>query len=131
MPNFADCAKLVACGTSHTLVLSLSGLVYACGNNLEGQLGDSTRTSVTDFKLIDEISHIPMRFIAAGSFSASISEEGSSLFLWGTGAFGEFLTPHRVKKIRGETVSVSVGHGYGIALSMQGFLYSWGDNKDG
>lgn len=131
MPNFSDCAKLVACGDSHTLVLSLSGLVYASGDNSQGQLGDSTRTSVSVFKLIDEISHIPMRYIAAGSFSASISEEGSNLFLWGTGAFGEFLTPHRVKKIRGETVSVSVGQGYGVALSMQGFLYSWGDNGSG
>ena len=45
-----------------------------------------------------------MRFIAAGSFSGSISEDTRSLFLWGTGAFGEFLTPHRVKKIKGETL---------------------------
>jgi hypothetical protein len=44
-----------------------------------------------------------MKSIEAGSFSAAISEDGSNLFLWGTGAFGEFLTPHRVKKIRGET----------------------------
>ena len=45
-----------------------------------------------------------MKFIAAGSFCASISEEEQSLFLWGSGAFGEFLTPHRVKKIKGTVV---------------------------
>jgi hypothetical protein len=50
-------------------------------------------------KVVEEISHIPMKFVAAGSFSASISEEKMDLFLWGTGSFGEFLTPHRVKKI--------------------------------
>jgi hypothetical protein len=44
-----------------------------------------------------------MKCIEAGSFSGAISEDGSNLFLWGTGAFGVFLTPHRVKKIRGET----------------------------
>ena len=82
-------------------------------------------------KMIEEISHIPMRTVEAGSFSAAISEEGQSLFLWGTGAFGDFLTPHRVKKIRGETVSVSVGQGFGVAISMQGFLYSWGENQNG
>jgi alpha-tubulin suppressor-like RCC1 family protein len=72
-----------------------------------------------------------MRYIQAGSFSASISEDGSNLFLWGTGSFGEFLTPHRVKKIRGETIDISLGSGFGVALSAQGFLYSWGENQAG
>lgn len=122
---------MIACGEGHTLVLSMSGLVYACGDNSKGQLGDSTRESSSHLKLIDEIAHLPMRFVEAGSFSASISEEGSNLFLWGTGSFGEFLTPHRVKKIRGETVEVSLGSGFGVALSVHGFLYSWGDNCNG
>jgi hypothetical protein len=40
-----------------------------------------------------------MKYIAAGSFSASISSDTASLYLWGTGTFGEFHSPHRVKKI--------------------------------
>ena len=36
VPDFADSGKMVACGENHTLVLSLSGLVYACGNNATG-----------------------------------------------------------------------------------------------
>ena len=40
-----------------------------------------------------------MSFICAGGFSASISKETGSLYLWGTGTFGVFNTPHRVKKI--------------------------------
>lgn len=101
IPSFSDCAKQVACGNYHTLVLSLSGLVYAAGLNNEGQLGDSSRKNSLLLKVVDEISHIPMKFVAAGSFSAAISEEKQDLFLWGTGSFGEFLTPHRVKKIKG------------------------------
>jgi len=39
--------------------------------------------------LIEEISHIPMKFVAAGgTFSASVSEEHSSCYIWGTGSFG-------------------------------------------
>ena len=72
-----------------------------------------------------------MHHIAAGNFSASISEESQNLFLWGTGTFGEFLTPHRVKRIQGEVVSASVGNNFGAALTTQGFLYSWGDNQVG
>jgi hypothetical protein len=40
-----------------------------------------------------------MKSIAAGSFSSSISKEQASIYLWGTGTFGKFNTPHRVKKI--------------------------------
>ena len=71
---------------------------------MKGQLGDGTRAPSCSLMLLQEISHIPMQLIAAGSFSAAVSENGGSLFLWGTGAFGEFLTPHRVKKIEGEAV---------------------------
>ena len=67
-----------------------------------------------------------MSQIAAGSFSAAISRETKSLYLWGTGAFGEFLTPHRVKKIQDESVQVSIGDGFGMALTQMGKVYSWG-----
>ena len=43
MPNFSDCAKMIACGDYHTLILSMSGLVYVCGKNCNGQLGLGTR----------------------------------------------------------------------------------------
>ena len=82
-------------------------------------------------KLVEEVSHIPMRFVSAGSFSASISEESKSLFLWGSGIFGEFLTPHRVKKIKEEVESVSVGSSFGVALTARGLVYSWGENNVG
>lgn len=130
-PSFSDCAKQLASGSYHTLVLSISGLVYVAGLNNEGQLGDASRKNSALLKVVDEISHIPMKFVAAGSFSAAISEDKMDLFLWGTGSFGEFLTPHRVKKIKGQTVSVSVGYGFGVALSNQGYLYSWGMNDFG
>lgn len=51
--------------------------------------------------------------------------------MWGTGAFGEFLTPHRVKKIKGETLQVSIGDGFGLALTQSGNVYSWGENYAG
>ena len=60
-----------------------------------------------------------MRKVAAGSFSASISEIGD-LYIWGSGVFGEFLTPHRVKTIHGATSDVSIGYHFGIALNRDG-----------
>lgn len=72
-----------------------------------------------------------MSFICAGSFSASISEESKSMFLWGSGSFGEFLVPHRVKRIQGEVLQASIGQDFGVALCASGTLHSWGENKNG
>ena len=71
-----------------------------------------------------------MKTIAAGSFSASISESGD-LYLWGTGAFGEFLTPHRVKTIPGSVIDVSIGYSFGAAVNREGKVYTWGQNIQG
>lgn len=60
-----------------------------------------------------------MRRVAAGSFSASISDSGD-LYLWGSGIFGEFLTPHRVKTINGPVVEVSIGNHIGCAVNREG-----------
>jgi X-linked retinitis pigmentosa GTPase regulator len=72
-----------------------------------------------------------MRYIAAGSFSASISHDSGDLYLWGSGVFGEFLTPHRVKTIHGFTTQVAIGNHFGLALTREGQVYSWGHNNSG
>ena len=51
--------------------------------------------------------------------------------MWGSGAFGEFLTPHRVKKIKGSVVQVDIGDGFGMAVTKAGCVYSWGENHKG
>lgn len=78
----------------------MTGLVFGCGSNIEGQIGMATehKSTITPI-MVEDISHIPMKYIAAGSFSAAIAKDSGSLYLWGTGTFGEFKTPHRVKKI--------------------------------
>ncbi|MFN7880988.1 MAG: hypothetical protein ACK5NI_00640 [bacterium] len=88
------------CGIHHTLILTKSGLVYGMGLNSEGQLGviSQHNSSITPL-LIEDISHIPMSHIEAGSFSASIAKDSGQVYLWGSGTFGQFKTPHRVKKI--------------------------------
>lgn len=95
---------MVACGQMHTLLLSQAGHVYSCGANSFGQLGLNNKRNSLIPLLIEDISHIPMRNIAAGSFSASVSHDTGDLFIWGSGIFGEFLTPHRVKTIQGSVV---------------------------
>jgi len=72
-----------------------------------------------------------MCYIAAGSFSASISKEQGSVYLWGKGTFGEFSTPHRVKKIESRAIQISIGSMFGAVLTEERRLYTWGINKNG
>jgi alpha-tubulin suppressor-like RCC1 family protein len=39
MQAFDHKAHMIAGGKNHTLILTVNGLVYGCGSNLEGQLG--------------------------------------------------------------------------------------------
>lgn len=99
--SFDKRCQSVACGVYHTLALTREGQIYAFGLNSEGQLGvETNHSSSINPVLIDDVSHIKMSYIAAGTFSAAIALETGSLYLWGTGTFGEFKTPHRVKKIK-------------------------------
>jgi alpha-tubulin suppressor-like RCC1 family protein len=132
MESFDQKAHQIASGKSHTLILTVNGLVYGCGSNLEGQLGCTTEhTSSITPVLVEDISHIQMKYIAAGSFSASISKDQGSIYLWGSGTFGKFNTPHRVKKIEQKAVQVDIGNSFGMVLTEDRDIYTWGINDDG
>lgn len=130
--NFDHTATMIASGAEHTLILTDQGHVYGMGQNRQGQLGVETQhtSSITPVR-VDDISHIPMRYIAAGSFSASIATETGSLYLWGTGTFGSFKTPHRVKKIKQKALRVDIGDTFGAVLTEERDMYTWGINSQG
>jgi X-linked retinitis pigmentosa GTPase regulator len=116
----------VACGVFHSLVLTTSGKVFAMGGNSFGQLGIGTKKSCSRPERVNiEGSAVK---VACGSHSAAINDRGV-LFLWGTGVFGEFLTPTRVPV--GVCKDVSVGGNFGIALDISGELHAWGANSNG
>lgn len=129
--NFNDIAYAIATGNNHSLILSRSGLVYAFGSNSEGQLGIPQAKSSPVPLIIQDISHVPMKHISAGSFSASISQDTCQLYLWGTGTFGNFQSPHRVKKIPENVAEVSIGEQFGVCLTEDRKLYAWGQNDLG
>ena len=123
---------MVACGINHTIILTVEGQIYSFGQNSEGQLGVATEhsSSITPV-LVEDVAHIPMNYIAAGSFSASIAKETGSLYLWGHGTFGEFKTPHRVKKIKQKSAKVQIGNSFGAVLTEDKKIYTWGVNQEG
>ena len=135
IPNFDDMAQMVAAGFKHSLILTRSGLVYAFGSNEESQLGCPARRSSSLPVCIQDIAHVPMRYIAAGSFSASIAKDSGNMYLWGDGTWGNFQQPHRVKKIEERVSCMSIGDQFGACISETAGgtrkLYTWGVNSFG
>lgn len=84
----------IACGHSHSLVLTRQGDVFACGSNEKGQLGTGNVSAAgkaglsdTDFKLL-HFSLPIQRVFASGNVSYAI-DTSHRLYSWGDPQFGQ------------------------------------------
>jgi alpha-tubulin suppressor-like RCC1 family protein len=79
----------VSCGDQHTAILTTNGIVYCCGLNREGQLGQGTSSQYPDFSRPKPVS-IPGKItqVACGSHSTIALAENGRIFTWGRGASG-------------------------------------------
>ena len=68
--------------------------------------------------------------IACWNHSACLTEKGE-LYIWGTGVFGEYLTPLRYSKGGVSYKEISVGNFFGAALEDNGRVWVWGGNAGG
>lgn len=77
----------IAAGTSHSLALSTTGLLFCAGSNSQGQLGISGQYDQNSFTNVESLSAVfVVRVSANGCYSAAIDEFGT-LYIWG-GAWG-------------------------------------------
>jgi len=106
--------KLVACGTSHTLVLALSETrgtaVFAFGAGGEGQLGYGGMCSkMVPTQVRGLIEARVVQKLAAGSFhSAAVTDLGSRLFVWGRGEDGQLGTGNSVYQLEPAEVHLNL-----------------------
>ena len=119
----------IAVGSLHTLFLTGGGRVWATGNNGSGQLGTGTRKSVKRPVMISVLSGLPITHIAAHTQSAAVTRD-NRLYIWGSGVFGEYLSPQRVKSAV-EAESITLGSGFLAVLDVRGHLWTWGNNSSG
>eukprot|EP00741_Cyanophora_paradoxa_P003473 tig00000711_g3373.t1 len=129
-------SRMVACGTSHTLVLADNGEVYAFGNNEQGQLGVGVgEARVKSPAHVEVLKGKGTRQIACGDLHSIALTTVGEVFAWGAndygqlghgGAQGEAL-PRRVEALSGINVTqIACGDNHSMALSDTGELYAWG-----
>ncbi|MFA6288688.1 MAG: hypothetical protein WC661_14995 [Opitutaceae bacterium] len=147
LPSDATVRRVVA-GEAHAMALvdrgATTGLVYAWGANVSGQLGQgntSTSTVPVQFKLASGVTPAFQAVAATSASSFAIAADGS-LWACGFNARGELglgqkvnaknislTTPARIGKSRAWTAVAGGAH---HVLALQGNnLFAWGDNGQG
>ena len=119
-------------GIFHTLAISRTGKLYAMGGNNFGQLGTGNKRSSAFPTRVKDLDPYNIIKIAAGNHSAALTDRGE-VFVWGTGVFGEYLSPIAFGKgVFNEPIQeISIGGSFGAAIDRRGTLYSWGSNTNG
>lgn len=138
------CAKKaveVACGFSHSMVLTSDGEVYSWGSNNCGQVGSgSTTTQATPRRVIHGLENRMIVTISCGQvFSVAVTDNGE-VFGWGnngngqlgSGFNGNHLIPYRLIALQGICIlQIACGYAHTLALTDEGLLYAWGANTVG
>jgi alpha-tubulin suppressor-like RCC1 family protein len=121
--------RQIACGIFHTLILTDSS-VYSMGGNTFGQLGIGDKRPSCRPVRIKSLDNAGITKVVCGHHSAALSDHGE-LYLWGTGVFGEYLTPHKVTHVTQFFKDIAIGACFGAAIDMNERLWTWGSNSNG
>ena len=131
---------MIACGESHSMVLTDKGYLYVWGRGFEGQLGiaESIEIAATP-TYVKHFHNKSVTSIAAGSFYSLAVDDQGSLYSWGEARMGQ-LGVGKAQCVRKPTQvhfpeeqpvqikSCAAGFGHTLALTQHGDLYAWGFN---
>lgn len=136
--KFLSFFKIIACGTSFTLILNDACKVYGFGDGSSGQLGRSQfRAAQPVLKVVSLDKQNIIKVSCGANHSACISETGD-LYTFGGNEYGQLGNgdmeptgvPTWIKSIP-QITKVSCGDFHTIALAQNGQVYSWGKGENG
>ncbi|GLV44383.1 claret [Carabus blaptoides fortunei] len=130
----------VACGKSHTIVLTNFG-VYSWGSNCYGQLGLGPVVYQASYpSLVPSLSSEIIIDVSAGQYHSLALTNDGRVYSWGWGVYGQLghgnvqdvHEPRVIKHLSDKIITqISAGHAHSIVLSSEGVVYSFGSNNFG
>eukprot|EP00055_Hartaetosiga_balthica_P010313 m.43646 g.43646 ORF g.43646 m.43646 type:complete len:486 (-) comp7121_c0_seq2:663-2120(-) len=132
--------RMVACGSHHTLALSMEGKVYSWGENSCGQLGNGEPEDVFSPMPVTDLLGKAVKKVAAGAKHSMVLTYGMDVFSFGDNTMGQLghgdlrnrIRPELIRTLDGKQVwDVCCGDAHNLARTRSGHLYAWGSNIEG
>ena len=79
---------------------------------------------------IKELDYQKIIKVACGHHSAALTEKGE-IYVWGTGVFGEFVSPVRYSQLGQVFKDISLNGFFGVAIDQDNAVWAWGGNNNG
>ncbi|CAB4011045.1 Hypothetical predicted protein [Paramuricea clavata] len=131
-----DRVKAVACGRSHTLVISESG-VFSFGAGADSQLGHGDNQSYNVPTEIEALNDKTITQVSCGAEHSAALAENGELYVWGSGSEGQLglgiaeCEVPSLLKFRSKVAFVACGYYHTAVITELGKLYTFGDNEAG
>ena len=132
---------LLACGSSHTIMVTRSGSVYSWGAGSLGRLGiPELKKKQFEPVEVTALSDIQIRAIAVGDFHTLALSQENEVYSWGCNSQGQcgqghifhLRTPHKIDSFKDSNIiKLSCGSCWSMAITFEGVLYSWGHGDGG
>ncbi|XP_071352005.1 probable E3 ubiquitin-protein ligase HERC6 [Trachinotus anak] len=131
----------IAAGATHTLFLTLSGLVYCCGANKSGQLGLNRVDEKGRFNIcmVPALSPLGVSFISCGQAHTAVLTKVGEVFTFGEGRHGQLghnttaneVRPRLVDGLDGPAAQIACGRCHTLVLGSSGQLWAFGNGVKG
>nr|CAB3265492.1 RCC1 and BTB domain-containing protein 1 [Phallusia mammillata] len=139
--HFCKKAIQVACGSHHSMVLTVDGEVWAWGYNNCGQVGSgSTSNQGAPRKVTACIGNKKIINIGCGQTASIAVTDGGEVYSWGYNGNGQLgvgnnvnqTNPCRIAALQGVVIQqVICGYAHTLALTDDGVVFGWGANSYG
>ena len=125
----------VSCGSRHSAAITAGGVLYTWGSGSEGKLGHGNTELVYTPKVLSAVNNA-VHVACALSHSVAIAENGSKVYLWGSGSCGMLghgntnsqNTPKVIESLKSHhCVKVVAGSNYTAVLTSTGQVLTMGN----
>jgi len=132
-------ATAISAGQYHSMAIGSDGKLYAWGYNVDGQLGNNSKTTPTKPVVVSMPTGVSATEIAAGGFHSLALGTNGKLYSWGYNAYGQLgdgttsdhVIPAAITSLVVTITGISAGLYHSVAMTASGLVYTWGYNGYG